>query len=109
MKPAGALPRLFSPIFEARMYAEDLSGFFADFGVECTIGGVTAKAIFDRPEVNLGFGSEGVRASAYVICAAVESFPGAKVGDAVISAHGTFKVRSLLAVDDGLIWSIDVL
>lgn len=90
------------------MFENDIPSFFADFGVNCTIGNKASKAIFDRPEVSLGFG-EGVRAAAYVICAAVSDFPDAKVGDSVVSDKGTFKIRSLLKVDDGLLWSIDVL
>jgi hypothetical protein len=90
------------------MFDDDIPSFFADFGVNCKIGNAESKAILDRPEVDLGFG-EGVRAAAYVICAAVSDFPDVKVGDPVVSDKGTFKIRSLLKVDDGLLWRMDVL
>lgn len=49
------------------MFAEDLTGYLADFGVPCVFASFTFTAIFDQPETVDDFGPAKVQSAQYSI------------------------------------------
>ncbi len=83
------------------MFAEALAGFFEDFGVDATVGAVTAKVILDQPDEDPALGIETLVAPAAVMTFERAAFPALKAGDAVTIGTTSYRVRTVMRIDDG--------
>ena len=72
------------------MFAEDLAPFFADFGEDASLAGVSVRVIFDAP----GGSSLGVGIEQPQVQIRTADVPAAyKDAEIVLPARGTFRVR----------------
>lgn len=88
-------------------FAEQLESFFADFGVSATwtpsAGGPmqTATVILDAPDQQLFDGAQV--STDYSISMPAASFVGIDNGETVVIAATNYRVRNVMAIDDGSI------
>ena len=78
---------------------EDLDGFFADFGVTCTAGAVTAKGILDMPGEVVAGGM--VLSTDYTLTARHSNFGTLKHGDSITVDGDAYTVRENRRIGDG--------
>lgn len=81
--------------------AENINGFFADFGVPAVFGIYSANVIFDRPDVDI-FSGIGIAAD-YAIHFSTIALPGIKRGDSVTVSGNSYNVIEVRVLDDGAI------
>jgi riboflavin synthase alpha subunit len=80
-------------------FAEDLNGFFADFGVDATFGAETAKVIFDEPDEIIADGQ--VISSSYTIKYKTGLFSGLSYGDSIVVDGVTYTCDTVQKIEDG--------
>lgn len=78
---------------------EDTTIFVDDFGVTCTAGAVTAKAILDMPSQVIS--GDMVLTTDYTLTACKADFGGLKYGDSITVAGVPYQVRETRLIDDG--------
>jgi riboflavin synthase alpha subunit len=83
------------------MFTEDLSPFFADFGVQAIAAGKTATVILDKPDKDLLSGR--AQSVAYQITYQTADFPSLKYGDSITVAGVAYTVLETSTIDDGQI------
>lgn len=83
------------------MFAEDLSVYFADFGVDGTLAGEAVRVIFDAP-VEQQLGGVGMLSAQPQVQIATASVPTAVDGATLVIPAGTFAVREHLADGTGM-------
>lgn len=81
------------------MFAEDLSIFFADFGVEATLGSHSATVLLDTPDANIL--GDRVQTTNYLITFAATDLPTIKHGDAITVAGVDYTVQMVNNIEDG--------
>lgn len=82
------------------MITEDLDGFLADFGVDATLGSVSAKVIFDMPDALLL--NDAVMSTSYMITYRSDAFTGMVYGAAITVDGQAYTVnRDPMKIDDG--------
>lgn len=73
-------------------FAEDLTPYFADFGITATVGGVSVRGIFDNAYQD----SFGIVASPQPsLLIASSSAPSAAVGDSVVANTATYTIAEI--------------
>tara|TARA_B100001939_G_scaffold333897_1_gene334322 strand:- start:2655 stop:2933 length:279 start_codon:yes stop_codon:yes gene_type:complete len=83
---------------------DDLAVLFKDFGVSCTAGGVTAKANLSEPaEVLI---DDQVLSTDYMLSARTADFGHLQYGDSITVGGGSYTVRSVRKIDDGMLVEI---
>ena len=92
------------------MFTEDLSIFFADFGVPCTFGAYAFTGILDTPDEALSMGGVNVLSTMYQLrCPRADVIASGMASDSIISVSGqAYKVRDIMRSDDGAISSMSL-
>ena len=80
-------------------FVEDLSAFFADFGVPATFGALSATVLLDMPDAEI-FGG-GQISTDYAITYKSGDLSGLKTGDAITVNAVAYQVREVVKLDDG--------
>lgn len=80
-------------------FTEDMSLFFAEFGVEAVFGAATATVLLDKPDAEIFDGA--AIANDPVITYATTDLTGLAHGSAITVDGASFKVREVNLVDDG--------
>lgn len=83
------------------MFAEDLTPFFADFGVTAVHGSDTASVLLDMPDQQI-LGDMQI-STEYAITWRTGDLPGLKSGDAITVAAVSYAVREVTRQDDGAV------
>lgn len=78
---------------------EDLGSFFTDFGVDCTAGAVTAKAILDMPSEIIADGM--VLSTDYTLTAEAADFGNLLRGASITVDSVAYTVRETRLISDG--------
>ena len=74
-------------------FTEDLSIFFADFGVDATLAAAPVRGIFDDDYVDSGLGARGMAGSGPAFTLASAQVPASPYGAAlVVPGHGNYSV-----------------
>ena len=81
------------------MFVEDLTPYFADFGVTAVSGANTASVLLDMPDQAI-LGDMQLTTE-YAITYRTGDLPGLKHGDAITVASVAYTVREVTAQDDG--------
>lgn len=75
------------------MFQEDLTVFFADFGINAVVGGVTVRAIYDEPGLASPLGVAGAMSNTPQITLPTASVPAPPYHVAVtVPGQGSFRV-----------------
>ena len=88
------------------MLTEDLSLYFADFGVAVTSGAVTGKGILDMPSQVIVNGS--VLSTEYSVVVLTSEFGGLLYGAAITVDGISYSVREAMLITDGLFTEISL-
>lgn len=84
-------------------FTEDLSLFFADFGVDATLSGQPVRGIFDRQYALQSLGDAGISGAEPAFTLTSASVPAAIFGATlVIPGQGSFTVREAQPDGTGL-------
>lgn len=83
------------------MFSEDLSQFFADFGVTAVFGSETRTVLADLPESVIA--GENIVTGDFKITYPTGYFSGMKYGDSITVNSIAYTVRETVAKDDGAI------
>lgn len=83
------------------MFAENLSVFFADFGLSAELGEFSATVLLDCPQSEIFDGMQ--QTTDYTITYRSNDFHELKAGDIVIINGTPYKVRQTTTHDDGII------
>ncbi len=81
------------------MFAENLLGFLADFGVDVVIDGTPTRALFDQPGQDILSGR--VQSEQYEITYIEAAAPGVTFGATVTVAGVAYTVLATNSLDDG--------
>lgn len=81
------------------MFVEDLSPFFADFGVPATFGGQTATVLLDMPGVEIFDGMQ--QSNEYAMTYRATDLAGLVAGSTVVVNGTPYKVRQTTPQEDG--------
>lgn len=74
-------------------FQEDLSVFFADFGVDGTLDGAAVRVIFDAPAVGEGMAGLAMSAVAPQVQLRTSDVPAEVYGKTLVLPQGTFTVN----------------
>ena len=76
-------------------FVEDLTPFFADFGVDATVGGVVVRAIYDEPGIVSPLGGRGSASTQPQITVPSAGLPASLHGAAAtVPGKGSFTVAA---------------
>lgn len=81
-------------------FNEDLTIFFADFGVVAIYNGESAKVIFDMPDIINNIGDQMISAD-YTVLFNSTNFTGIKYADQITVNGVNYTVNDVLKVGDG--------
>ena len=81
------------------MITENLSDFFADFGVSAIFGNDTANVLFDAPDTIIADGD--VISGDYSITYPTGTFPLLSYSSTITVAGTTYTVRNVRKIEDG--------
>lgn len=80
-------------------FAEDLTGFLADFGVSCTAGAISALGILDMPSQLVA--GDIILSTDYTLTCRAADFGGLLYGDGITVDGVNYQVRDVRKIDDG--------
>lgn len=80
---------------------EDLTVFFADFGVPVAFGGYSTKALFDKAGTVQDLGGLPITVQEDSILYATDALPGLKKDSAITVDSTAYTVRNVTKQDDG--------
>lgn len=83
-------------------FTEDLTPFFADFGVDGTLNGQPVRGIYDAPGVTANLGSAGASVTEPQLLLPTASVPASYYGATLVIPAGTFTVREHIPDGTGL-------
>ena len=79
--------------------SEDQTVYLADFGVSCTSGGTTAKAILEQPDLVLA--GNQIISTDYQLTARASDFGNLIAGASITVDSVAYTVREVRKLDDG--------
>ena len=82
------------------------SAYLNDFGVSCTSGGTTAKAILEQPDLVLA--GNQIVSTDYQLTAKVSDFGSLIAGASITVDSVDYTVRELRKLDDGIFCEISI-
>jgi len=86
--------------------SEDQTVYLADFGVSCTSGGTTAKAILEQPDLVLA--GNQIISTDYQLTARVSDFGNLLAGSRITIDNSVYFVREVRKLDDGAFCEIAI-
>ena len=86
--------------------SEDQTVYLADFGVTCTSGGTTAKAILEQPDLVLA--GNQIISTDYQLTARVSDFGNLIAGASITVDSVAYTVREVRKLDDGAFCEIAI-
>lgn len=92
-------------------FSEDLSVFFADFGVPVIFGGVVTRGNLDTPtsDFDMGAGASGMESRQYRVTVAASVFPvPPKAKDAITVNGVAYTVRKRCYMGDGALMELEL-